>query len=75
MTWEYKFKTSETDIDNETRTIVKTKDVTEEKREEFTLEQKENQLESLKEQRMNTEKQIVDLEAEIAEVKTALKIT
>ncbi len=71
---EFTWKTSE-DIDTLSRTIVKTEPVSATtKDEEFTLESKVNQLQSLKDQKVNLEKQIVDSEAEIAEVKTALKI-
>ena len=71
----YKFKTDENDIDNLTRTVIASKTVTSEQNEEFTLEQKQNQLDNLVEQKTNTEEQIADLEAEITEIKTALKIT
>jgi len=73
----YKFKTDE-DIDVQTRTIIKeevvpaipetTKDT------EFTLEQKENQLQSLKDQEVSVKEQIISLEAEIMKVKIALNI-
>lgn len=70
----YEFKTDE-DIDTLSRTIIASETVTEKKNEEFTLEQKQNQLDNLVEQKANTEEQIVDLETEITEIKTALKIT
>lgn len=70
----FTFKTQE-DIDDYQRTIVKTESVSAtEKIEEFTLEQKENQLNNLKEQQTNLATQVADLEKEIANIKTALAI-
>ena len=70
----FAFKTDES-IDTKQRTIVKTEPVpATEKTEEFTLEQKENQLASLKEQQINMATQVKDLEAEITAIKTALEM-
>jgi len=70
----YKFKTEE-DIDTLSRTIVQTDDVEATTKEsEFTLEGKLNQAQSLKDQKVNIDEQIIKLEAEIVEIKTALSI-
>ena len=70
----FSFKTEE-DINDKQRTIVKTEPVAAtEKTEEFTLEQKESQLASLKEQQASLATQVKNLEAEITAIKTALEI-
>jgi len=70
----YKFKTEE-DIDTLSRTIVQTDEVEATTKEsEFTLEGKLNQAQSLKDQKVNIDEQIIKLEAEIVEIKTALSI-
>ena len=68
----YKFKTDETGIDNHTRTIIATEEVTETRIQEFTLEQFENGLEGLLDSKVSVEKQITDKTAEIAEIKNQL---
>ena len=76
MAWNYKFKTDETDIDQKTRTIIATESVTvkEERVEEFTFEQKEQELLNAREAVKTAQKTVTDLEAEIAEAKTALGV-
>ena len=68
----YKFKTDETGIDNQTRTIISTEVVMETRIQEFTLEQFENGLEGLLDSKVSVEKQINSNEAEIAEIKKQL---
>ena len=70
----YKFKTDEI-IDTKSRTIVKIEDVpATTKDSEFTLEQKEQQLVSAESSLVDAQKRIDDLTAEIAAIKSALKI-
>ena len=71
----YKFKTEEKEIDSKTRTIVKSEPVPATTQEtEFTLEQKERELESAKEAEKEAIKRTKDLEAEILVIKDALAI-
>ena len=72
----FNWKTDEKDLDPKTRTVIAKESVVvrEERVEEFTLEQKEQRLASARTAVEISQKIVVDLEAEIAEAKTALGV-
>lgn len=71
----YKWKNDETGIDNKSRTVVSTENVTEERKTEFTIEQKEKELENINKQMEELIKTKQELEAEILKVRQELNIS
>lgn len=70
----WKFKTDE-NIDTLSRTVIKSEDVAATTKDtEFKLEDKLNQLKSLKEQKANIQLQIDELKAELLAIKEALNV-
>jgi predicted nucleic acid-binding Zn-ribbon protein len=70
----YKWHKDSSPEDLKQRTIIASEEVTEMKKEKFTLAQKEEELENAKKSVLDAQKRVKDLEAEIAEIKTTLKI-
>lgn len=68
----YKFKTDEEGIDNHSRVIVGSEEVTEVRKISFTLEELERKLEQIVNNKDSIEEQILSKTAEIAEVKKQL---